>query len=123
MACYGNESPGDHSKKCAGCEYCESRGYPDPERTITEQDVNLKEFDVRYVPNIENPFKVYNDIGQDIGTAVVTLVDGAFNFHLILDAHNPEVLDLQVDPKRVSADLSGFIDATSFIGGIIVRSK
>ena len=93
------------------------------ERTITEQDVNLKEFDVRFEPVIENPFKVFNDIGQPIGTAVLSFVEGGIKLHFILDSHNPEVFDLEVDPKRVSAQVDALLNEAGFFGCVTLQTK
>lgn len=79
--------------------------------TVTFEDVRLKEADVRIelgFGQFVSPLPVMNDEGRVIGTATPSFEGGNLKLHLVLDPHNPEVFDLDVEPKRVNvlADLT-----------------
>lgn len=73
----------------------------------------------------ENPFSVISDEGKLLGSATVLVVPGGLALRLILDPHNPESFDLDVEPDRTRFRVEAAIDphTGALTGHIVLLSK
>ncbi len=95
-------------------------------KIINEENTKVTVIDDTFEPEIENPMMVYNESGDLIGSAVVSLginslEKGLFNIQLFLDHHTPERLDYEVNPDRIIAVPELVLLSGVLSGRVVVR--
>ena len=78
------------------------------EKVATDSSVRTKSFFIG-VP-VQNPVEVRNDMGEALGSAVVTFADGGLQVEFHLDRNRPETFDMEVNPERVKKEVRGLLD-------------
>lgn len=84
------------------------------------REPRLKEADVRIELETLPCMLVLNDLGKPVGTAIfLGFEKGGIKLHLVLDPQNPEVFDLDVEPRRVEAQVSFTVENSVVVNGVV----